>query len=257
MARRVFLRFFIGCLGIAGLLAAQTTQPSATESESPVVLELFTSQGCSSCPKADELLGYIAAMREDVLALSFHVDYWNYIGWKDRFATEKTTARQKAYARTLGLSYVYTPQLVVNGQSHVVGSDENKVVQAIEVAHSRAQRPVGVTLRSRPDGGLEVSITGQHFDGNATVWLVNFDREHTTDVDAGENMGRTLVNHHVVRGFRRIGTWSGPPETFSLSAQEVAEQSQAVGDGCAVLVQADNGTGAIIGARAVWMAAAE
>ncbi len=238
----------------AGLAIAQTPAQAADSTTSPkVVLELFTSQGCSSCPAADELLGHIAAMREDVIALSFHVDYWNYIGWKDLFATPATTARQKAYARALGISYVYTPQLVIDGARHVTGSDRDAVATAIETSRNSSQTRVPVALASRADGRLTVEIASAEFDGTAAVWLVNFDRRHTTTIDAGENRGRTLVNYHVVRAYRRIGTWTGDAMTLDLGPDDVAETPETAGDGCAVLVQADHGNGRIVGAEAVWV----
>ena len=239
----------------AVLAIAQIPAQAADAAASPkVVLELFTSQGCSSCPAADALLGHIAAMREDVIALSFHVDYWNYIGWKDLFATPATTARQRAYALALGVPYVYTPQLVIDGARHVSGSNRDDVVAAIEASRNASRARVPVALASRADGGLTVEIASAAFDGAAAIWLVNVDRRHTTTVDAGENRGRTLVNHHVVRAYRRIGTWTGDVMTIELGSDDVAGTSETAGDGCAVLVQADHGIGRIVGAEAVWIA---
>jgi hypothetical protein len=250
-------RRYLCALLVAAALAVAAGHQSARAASSArrlVVLELFTSQGCSSCPAADELLGYIAAMREDVIALSFHVDYWNYIGWKDLFATAETTARQKDYADALGISYVYTPQLVIDGRRHVVGSDKRAVVAEIERSLEASTLQVPVEMTSRADGSLAVRIAAaDSFDGAASVWLVNFDRQHETQVDAGENSGRSLVNYHVVREHRRIGTWRGEALTFDIDAEDVAQARGTPGEGCAILVQEGDGTGRIVGAQAVWM----
>ena len=227
---------------------------SARADDPKVVLELFTSQGCSSCPSADAYLGELAATRDDVVALSFHVDYWNYIGWEDRFATEETTTRQRDYGRALGIAYIYTPQLVIDGKRHVVGSNKGAVKKAIAVSKKTTARRVPVALSANGSGSLTVRIgesSGYH--GAATVWLISVDRKHTTSVDAGENRGRTLVNHNVVRDFRSIGTWSGKVMTLQLGPDELARAARGMGDGCAVLVQGNRGKGRILGADIVWL----
>ena len=215
-----------------------------------VVLELFTSQGCSSCPSADAFLGELAAERDDVVALSFHVDYWDYIGWEDPFATARMTARQKAYSKALGIAYVYTPQLVIDGVRHVTGSDRRAVKQAIAVSRSRQATRAPVTLRESAPGRLTVEIgAAEGYRGAAAVLLVSVDRRHTTTVDAGENRGRTLVNHHVVRSYRPIGSWTGKAMTLELEPDALGS----VGDGRAILVQTREGRGRIMGADMVWL----
>ena len=227
---------------------------SAQAGSQKVVLELFTSQGCSSCPSADAHLGELAEMRDDVIALSVHVDYWNYIGWEDRFATAEMTARQKDYARALGIAYVYTPQLVIDGTSHVTGSNKHAVKNAIAVSKALDTRRVSVALTSSASGHLTVEIgASDGYYGAATVWLVSVDRQHTTTVDAGENRGRTLVNHNVVRDYRPIGRWIGNAMTLELGPDELSDASEGVGDGCAVLVQGSQGKGRIMGADMVWL----
>ena len=135
--------------------AALAVAPLSVRADSPkVVLELFTSQGCSSCPSADSLLGELAEARDDVVALSFHVDYWDYIGWEDRFATSETTERQRDYARALGIAYVYTPQLVIDGSRHVVGSNRHAVKDAIDVSKAAKARRAPVALTSGGPGRL-------------------------------------------------------------------------------------------------------
>ena len=231
--------------------AALAVVPLSVRADSPkVILELFTSQGCSSCPSADSLLGELAETRDDVVALSFHVDYWNYIGWEDRFATAETTNRQRDYARALGIAYVYTPQLVVDGARHVVGSNRPAVKDAIAVSKAAKARRAPVALTSGGPGRLTVEIgRSDGYYGDATIWLVSVDRQHSTTVDAGENRGRTLTNYNVVREFRPIGRWTGGAMTLDLGPDDLPN----TGDGCAVLVQENRGKGRIMGGDLVWL----
>ena len=246
------MRLMLGVLFAAAALAAASF--SARADSPKVVLELFTSQGCSSCPAADEFLGELAAERNDVVALSFHVDYWDYIGWEDRFATEETTERQRDYARQLGIAYVYTPQLVIDGASHVVGSKRHAVKNAIAVSKADKKRRVPVALTSNRPDHLTVEIgDSDGYYGTATVWLVSVDREHETAVDAGENRGRTLLNFNVVRDFRPIGRWIGESMSLELGPDELSGSGAGRGDGCAVLVQENHGKGRIMGADLVWL----
>ena len=237
------------------LAAALVALPLSARADGPkVVLELFTSQGCSSCPSADSLLGELAESRDDVVALSFHVDYWDYIGWEDRFATAETTERQRAYARHLGVAYVYTPQLVVDGARHVVGSNRRAVDDAIDVSKSSKARRAPVTITSSAPDRLTVEIgRAEGYYGEATVWLVSVDRQHETTVDAGENRGRTLLNFNVVRDFRPIGSWIGGAMTLELGADELSQGADGMGDGCAILVQENRGKGRIMGGDMVWL----
>ena len=237
------------------IVAALAFLPLSAHADDPkVVLELFTSQGCSSCPSADAHLGELAAKRDDVVALSFHVDYWNYIGWEDRFATAETTTRQRDYGRALGIAYIYTPQLVIDGKRHVVGSNRRAVKEAIAVSKSSKARRVPVALSTSGSDRVTVKIGESNaYYGAATIWLISVDRKHTTTVDAGENRGRTLVNYNVVRDFRSIGRWVGNAMTLNLGPDELASAAQGIGDGCAVLVQGNRGKGPILGADIVWL----
>lgn len=183
---------------IAATLAAGIV-PVARAAQKAVVLELFTSQGCSSCPPADALLGQLAR-RSDVIALAWHVDYWNNLGWRDRFATKTATARQRAYSRQLG-STVFTPALVVDGSNVVVGSQRASVEAAIESA-----KPLTVAVAlNRSEDALVVEIGATPVP--VRVQRVVYDPEQATDVDAGENDGQRLREYRVVREVETLADW--------------------------------------------------
>lgn len=174
---------------------------------SPVVVELFTSQGCSSCPPADKLLGEIAE-RDDVIALALHVDYWDYIGWKDSFAKPQFTNRQKNYAHAAGERSIYTPQIVVEGQDHVVGSKAMELAKYIE-HHADATDPVLISLR-RSGGKLGISAKlTRAASPEMVVQLVTYTPRQTVEIKRGENAGKTLTYHNIVRDWIVVGTWDG------------------------------------------------
>jgi hypothetical protein len=221
--------------------------PASAEEVSPVVVELFTSQGCSSCPPADALLGELSK-RDDVLALGFHVDYWDYIGWKDPYASKLATKRQKLYAETFRLSFVYTPQIVVNGMTENVGSDRSAIEAAVEKAKARASVRPALVLERRADGGLLVHVGAAEAKRPATVWLACFDRQRSTPVLRGENAGSTLTNYHIVRHFESLGTWKGQMLDLTVGPDEVAEYAGRPEQDMAVLVQTE-GVGPILAAE--------
>ena len=218
-------------LSIAGLAAPWDAAGQQGDASRPVLVELFTSQGCSSCPPADALLDDLAG-RPDVVALSMHVDYWDYIGWKDPYASPQYTARQQRYAEALNLRYVYTPQIVVDGRANVVGSRRAEVLEAIEAAAQR-DRPIDITFGTG-SGGKVIIPEGHAPDEGATVWLAVYDREHTTQIKRGENAGRSLRNANVVRSFERLGTWTGARLEIPLDLAGARARGR---DGCAVIVQ--------------------
>ncbi len=228
LAAAVLLSLIAGPLASPPAVAQQGAEPAKV---SQVVVELFTSQGCSSCPPADELLTELAA-RPDILALSLHVDYWDYIGWKDPYASPQHTARQQRYVETLNLRYVYTPQIVVDGRANVVGSKRTAVIEAIEAAAKR-ERPIQITFGT--DGGGTVIVPAGHApDEGATIWLAVYDREHVTEIKRGENAGRKLRNVNVVRSIERLGTWTGARLEIPLDLSDARARGR---DGCAVIVQ--------------------
>jgi hypothetical protein len=192
----------VSCQGsAASIIPDSRAEGSHPESAPSVVLELFTSEGCSSCPPADDLLAELAADPR-VFALSFHVDYWDQLGWPDRFASAENTARQQAYARSLGASGLYTPELVVGGASGFVGSNRSRAHEEIA---SQLRTPPQVTLSIQPRLAgadvLEVVYSVSGAPARATVNVALVDREATTQVRAGENAGRTLRHVDVVRAF--------------------------------------------------------
>jgi hypothetical protein len=242
------------CFAAAVAIGAVAERPARAEPGAPlVVVELYTSQGCSSCPAADAFLGELLEMRDDILGLEFHVDYWDNLGWKDRFSSPESTARQRAYAKTLGLSYVYTPQMVIQGSANEVGSDKMAVLAAVESAHQRQAIHLDIAVTANDDGGVDISIpaaAGADAGAPATVWLINFDRHFVTEITAGENNGRKMNNNHVVRGHKAVGTWTGAALNISVGADQLAGAVSS--DGCAILVQSGK-HGPIIGAAMLWL----
>ncbi len=236
----------LAAIGIVGLIAGADLA-RAEDAVSPVVVELFTSQGCSSCPPADALLGELSK-RSDVLALGFHVDYWDYIGWKDPYASKLATKRQKLYAESFKLSFVYTPQMVVDGVSESVGSDRASIEAAVEKAKLHQGAHPSLVLERRADGGLLVHVGAAAVKRPATVWLACFDRQRSTTVPRGENAGSTLTNYHIVRHFESLGIWKGQMVDFSLGPDLVAEYAGRPDQDMAVLVQTE-GVGPILAAE--------
>jgi hypothetical protein len=230
---------WLRCLAlVTGLLAGAP----AFAADRPVVVELFTSQGCSSCPPADALLGELAH-RSDVLPLAFHVDYWDRLGWKDPYASAAATQRQQAYARLLDSRQVYTPQMVVDGRIDVVGSYRADVLRAIDRARAAAVA-VPVECAASPDG-VRVRVAGGGPEmRRATLWLIGFDRHHETQVGAGENGGRTLAEWQIVRGLEPLAEWTGKPYETVVPAAALARYEHA-----ALVLQEPGGR--ILGAAAV------
>lgn len=196
-------------------------------------VELFTSQGCSSCPPADALLGEIAA-RPDVLAVSMHVDYWDHLGWRDPFGIPEAARRQREYAYRLGLRGLYTPQFVVQGVADVAGSDKQALVQAIDQA---TPATAAAALRYAAADRLSVEVDGPPPAGGADIWIIGFSPRVQTDVGRGENGGRVLVGFNVVRFLRKIGDWN--VENEKILAQLSPDELRVPGR--AVIVQARRG----------------
>lgn len=192
-----------------------------------MVVELFTSQGCNSCPPADRLLGELAD-RDDVLPLSFHVTYWDRLGWPDTFGLEDSTRRQEVYADWLGRTRVYTPQMMIGGRIDVVGNARRRVFDAIQL------------IRDHGPSGPELTIVGERLsvgvgdEVDAAIWLVAFDDHRDVAIERGENRGRTLRYHHVVRELTRLAYWRGRAIELDLPVARLTATGR---DGAAILVQ--------------------
>ncbi|MBY6065843.1 DUF1223 domain-containing protein [Leisingera aquaemixtae] len=199
---------FLASIAAVAALALPVYGQSAAE---PVVVELYTSQGCSSCPPADALLHELAA-RPDVLPLALHVDYWDYIGWKDKFARPAHAKRQKGYAHAGGRRMIYTPQMIIMGQEDVVGADAVQVEEAIG-KHSKQPRPVALMV-SRQGEELQIRLQarGQMPAGKLLVQLVRFTPERTVSITRGELAGRTFTYANVVEDWKVAAEWDGTQE---------------------------------------------
>jgi len=227
---------------LGGLAGATTAPESACAkgpgAKGPVVVELFTAQGCASCKQANRLIARMAGT-PGVIALTWSVDYWDYLGWKDTFAQPEFTARQRAYGRRLGPRDVYTPQVVVDGAAQVSGDDTDAVQALIRKAeHSRRPQP---RIRILAGGWVKVGrATTQR--GTADVWLVRYVApEQDVRVTAGDNRGAIVVHKNVVRQLLRLGAWTGRPKAYRAPAPDEK------GLNSAVIVQGVRG-GSILGA---------
>ncbi len=215
----------------------------------PFVIELFTSQGCSSCPPADSLLSELISAHPKLVALTLPVDYWDYIGWKDTLASPAFTARQKAYGAVRGDHQIYTPQAVVNGLSHVVGSDREEIESASRTTFGK-DGALSVKLEANPnDHGLTIDLGAapQGTPREGAFWLFQIARERTVAIGRGENSGHTVTYANVVRHIRKIGDWSGKPLRFEISREELTGQDS---DSYVLILQAgsENRPGPILAA---------
>ena len=227
---------------LLALLTLMLLSPTAAPARvrPPVVVELFTAQGCSSCGKANATVSALAE-RPDVLALTFAVDYWDYLGWRDTFARPEFTDRQRAYARKLALREVYTPQVVVDGRVQASGVKGDAVEALVASALKTAINPPDMIFM----GERRVAVgSGPSPRGGADVWLIRYDpREQEITPRRGDNRGQTLVQKNVVREVVRIGGWRGKPTAYKIPATELEGLS------IAVLVQTPKG-GKILAALA-------
>lgn len=229
--------------------AALTPVALAGDASAPTVVELFTSQGCYSCPPAEKFLGDLAEQKS-VLALEFHVDYWDELvhggdgKWKDVFSKREYTDRQSGYnQRIRGRRNVYTPQMVIDGKLEAVGSRRLSVLSAIRKAENERKERVGVAVKLSAGTVQQVSLSGDVREAGS-VWLVRFIKAQETRVQSGENKGKALLSHNIVTDLQKIGAWSGKPETIDVNGFALAD-----GEGCAVLVQ-DDLQGPVLGAAA-------
>ncbi|HEV7668009.1 MAG TPA: DUF1223 domain-containing protein [Thermoanaerobaculia bacterium] len=255
----------LGALALAAFLMLRSTTPAPPPAAAPpaegsiVVVELFTSQGCSSCPPADRLLSAIAADPKTagrVVPLAYHVDYWDYIGWTDPFSSADWSARQKQYAQAYNTNRIYTPQVVINGTAEMTGSEERKVRAAI--AKALAEKPavdLALTVETLP-GGLRAKVTATHAEAlprDADVLVALIENGLVTKVGKGENGGRTLKNDAVVRRLQKAFALGAAPGGRTGAVDfPLGEASTGRKLGVAVLVQ-DPKTRAIQGGAIRWL----
>jgi hypothetical protein len=235
-------------VAIAALLTVLPSRAPVAQQNVPApitcVIELYTSQGCSSCPPADALLKTYTE-REGILALSFNVDIWDNLGWKDTLAKAEYTKRQQTYARTRGDAHIYTPQAMINGMAHTTGSDRTGIEKEIKATNvQRSGTVVSLTVRPEAEGVRIDTGAVANMPIDATVWLVKFTPHVEVAIQRGENAGRTVTYHNVVREFTSVGTWAGNSKSTWLPRTALTGCTTGT---CAVLLQ-QGGTGSILGA---------
>ena len=225
-----FLVIFSCTIGFMAAAGAETR---------PVVLELFTSEGCSSCPPAEVIVNELA-QRPNVLPLSFHVNYWDDLGWRDRYSLASATLRQRVYARTLRRPSIYTPQAIIDGTRDIVGSQRAELMDAVS-----GRRDGVATSASISSGTIQAHVGAGSDSADAEVLLIGYLREATTPIGRGENSGRTLKESNIVLWLHELGRWNGKPLEFEMSVNRLPESVTDI----AVLVQSA-GQGPILGAVA-------
>src|SRR5882757_351785 len=221
-------------------IAAALASGAAIAEPRPVVVELYTSEGCSSCPPAEAFMG-VLAQRPDVLPLSFHVDYWDNQGWHDRFSSPDATRRQRAYASKLHHDSVYTPQAIIDGQTDLVGSRNAAILSELTKVHEGVDTHIALDRQY-----LDVSVAAQTGGKQSDVLLIGYLREATSHIGRGENSGRTLQEFNVVRSIKRLGTWNGSASSFRIPLDALPRDATHA----AVLLQTQ-GQGPILGAASV------
>ena len=241
-------RFALTLLAGAAAMVASAVQAGEVRG----VVELFTSQGCSSCPPADKLLGDLA-QDPSLVALSLPVDYWDYLGWKDTLALRGHTKRQRAYSKVRGDREVFTPQAVISGSVYVLGSDKAAIEQAVSKSHDGGALTVPVTVAVK-DGSVDITATAAKDIAASSpvlgeVWLCPVSRNVHVTIGRGENNGHSIVYHNVVRRWVKLGDWTGGPVSYSLPMANVTGGDAQI-DAVAVLVQRGSASepGAIVGA---------
>lgn len=223
-----------GVLGVCAIVAAVPAH-----ADPRAVIELFTSQGCSSCPAADKIIGELTK-DPSVIALSLPIDYWDYLGWKDTLADARFTARQKAYSHMRGDRDVYTPQVVVNGSKHVIGSNREGIESAMGDTGKRdgvMSVPVSMTLNGKQ---INVSVAASDQGSPAAhgeVWICSVSKAVPISIGRGENRGREVTYHNVVRNLLKVGDWNGAAGSWTVPLENISRDGV---DAAVVYVQDGN-----------------
>jgi hypothetical protein len=219
-----------GALGFCAIIAI--IRPAHADPRA--VVELFTSQGCSSCPPADKIIGELAK-DPDVIAMSMPIDYWDYLGWKDTLADARFSARQRAYSKVRGDRDVYTPQVIVNGSTQVIGSDRTRIENAINETRKNGLMSVPVTLSlSGKEINVSVAASKAPTVAHGEVWLCSISKAVPISIGRGENRGMEITYHNVVRNLLKVGDWNGSPESWTVPIENVLREGV---DGAVVFVQ--------------------
>lgn len=224
----------------------------AVKSKPIGVVELFTSQGCSNCPKADRAIEQLAS-RGDVVTIAYHVDYWNYMGWQDTLSAKENTERQYGYARTLGIKNVFTPQIVLNGVRDTKLTNPYRLVEELgRLRGTRDGLPVAVSATLSPEEmTIAIGDGPAPAAGKADIVVAYFRKQSTVEIQKGENQGKKIVYRNAVTKLETVGIWEGKALTVKLPAAVLAKRGF---DGCAILLQShdtDNNPGRILGAAAL------
>lgn len=229
-------------LGLLASLYASNTYAQQSTTQNPLVLELFTSQSCSSCPPADRLLGELAQDNPNIIALSCNVTYWNHLHWKDTLSKEFCSDRQRSYVRKLNARGAYTPQIVINGSHEMVGSSARKINNALKTEiKSATVKPIGLNLDN--SNTLEITLPnlqGLERGSDYTLLLLAHNSDHRQKIPSGENTGRAVTYTNPVEKIVSLGTWDGAPRAFTADISSLPDAT-----GYVVLAQQDGATGKI------------
>jgi hypothetical protein len=234
-----------GALGVCAMVAV--IRPAHADPRA--VVELFTSQGCSSCPPADKIIGELSK-DPSIIALSMPIDYWDYLGWKDTLADSRFSARQKAYSAMRGDREVYTPQVIVNGSAHVIGSDRARIESVIgdtQKADGVMSVPVSMTLSGKQIN-VSVAASGKGpAAAHGEVWICSISKAVPISIARGENRGREITYHNVVRNLLKVGDWNGSSGSWTVPLENISREGV---DAAVVYVQDGNRDkpGAMLGA---------
>jgi hypothetical protein len=246
-----YLHLLLGACATLALGALHSSAASPAPAPEPVLAELFTSQGCSSCPPADQIWADLQK-RQDLVAISFNIDYWDYIGWKDTLAHRENTLRQQAYAKAMGSRQVYTPQVIIDGKSDAVGNERKELLASLDarIAQTRGKR---LPIRLSQSGNIvQIHVPAGTAAEPATVWIAHTSSVRKVPITKGENSGRVMVYSNVVRDIASAGTWNGQALTLQVPVQP-RDKGEAT-DGVAAWVQLGS-HGQVLGAAQIRTAA--